>query len=323
MDKLVAMSVFRAVVECGSFAKASEKLDISTTTTSRLVGELEQALGISLLHRSTRKISLTECGMAYYGRCCQHLEDIAATEMAICGERSKVQGTLRLSVPYSFGNTFLAPHIPRFMAAFPELRVDIAYSDRLVDLAQEGIDLAVRICRDVNSMYVARPLAPVQVAVCGSPDYLARHGFPQHPEDLCRHNCLCYSNLATGNQWVLQKDGQEFSVAIHGTLRSNNGETNRLAALAGLGLIREPTFIVGDDLRAGRLVRVLPDYATRPLAIYAVYLPANRNSARIRAITDFLVGAFAEHAPRWDRDLGFAGAGGGPPVPPVPLAAAA
>lgn len=306
MDKLVAMNVFRTVVECGSFAKASEKLGISTTTTSRQVGELELALGVSLLHRSTRRISLTECGMTYYGRCCQHLEDIAATEMAMCGEKAQVRGTLRLSVPYSFGNAFLAPHIPRFMEMFPELRIDIAYSDRIVDLAQDGIDLAVRICREVNSMYVARRLAPVHVVLCASPDYLARHGVPRHPDDLCHHNCLCYANLPTGNLWLLHKDGEDFSVAIHGTLRSNNGEMNRLAALAGRGLIREPTFIIGDDLRAGRLVRVLSEYMSPPVAAHAVYLPAGRSSARIRAVIDFLVGIFGEHAPSWDRDLGLA-----------------
>lgn len=303
MDKLVAMNVFRTVVECGSFAKASEKLGISTTTTSRLVGELEQALGVSLLHRSTRKIGLTECGMTYYGRCCQHLEDIAATEMAICDEKAQVRGTLRMSVPYSFGNLFLAPHIPRFMAHYPDLRIDVSYTDRAVDLAHEGIDLAVRICREVSSMYVARPLASARVVLCGSPEYLARHGTPRQLNDLCRHNCLCYAHLATGNQWLFHKDGEDFSVAIHGTMRSNNGEANRLAALAGHGLIREPTFIVGDDLRSGRLVQVLPDYVTRPVVVHAVYLPTNRNSARIRAATDFLASLFQDDTPAWDCGL--------------------
>lgn len=303
MDKLVAMTVFRSVVECGSFAKASEQLGISTTSTSRLIGDLEHALGVSLLHRSTRKISLTEVGMTYFGRCCQHLEDIAATEMAIGGARAEVRGTLRLSVPYSFGNAFLAPHLPRFMASFPDLRLDISYSDRLIDLGRDGIDVAVRICRDVSSMYVARPLASAHVVMCASPEYLLRRGIPLRPDDLCRHNCICYSNLATGNQWVFSRDGEEHSVAIHGSLRSNNGDTNRLAALAGLGIIREPTFIIGDDLRAGRLVPVLPDYQTRPVVVHAVYLPTNRHSAKIRAITDFLVDLFRSHVPAWDQDL--------------------
>ena len=212
MDKLVAMNVFRTVIDCGSFAKASTKLHISTTTASRHVGELEQALGVSLLHRSTRKISLTESGTLYYDRCCQHLDEIAATELAVSGDSAAVTGCLRVSVPYSFGNTFLAPHFSRFIESHPQLRTEVFFSDRIVDLAQEGIDLAVRITRNISSMYVARRLAVVRIALCASPDYLARAGTPHDPDELARHNCIAYSNLVTGNSWVLHKEGREFVV---------------------------------------------------------------------------------------------------------------
>lgn len=306
MDKLTAMSVFRAVAESGSFAKASEKLGISTTSASRHVGDLEHSLGIPLLHRSTRKISLTECGTLYYERCCQHLDDIAATELAVAGDCAAVSGSLRLSVPYSFGNSFLAPRITRFMDLYPELKIEMLFSDRIVDLAQDGIDVAVRISSSVSGMYVAKHLAIIRTALCASPDYLARAGMPRHPDDLARHNCLCYSNLATGNVWALHKSGEKFTVPVHGCLRSNNGDMNRLAALAGKGIICEPTFIVGDDLRAGRLVHILPEYASNTTAAQAVFLPAGRNSVRIRALLNYLSTIFETEYPEWDHGLGLA-----------------
>lgn len=303
MDKLIAMSVFRAVAESGSFAKASEKLGISTTSASRHVGDLEHALGLSLLHRSTRKISLTECGTLYYERCCQHLDDIAATESAVAGDCAAVRGSLRLSVPYSFGNSFLAPRISRFMDLYPELKIELLFSDRIVDLAQDGIDVAVRISSSVSGMYIAKRLAVIRTALCASPDYLARAGVPRHPDDLAKHNCLCYSNLATGNVWALHKSGEKFAVPVHGSLRSNNGDMNRLAALAGKGIICEPTFIVGNDLRAGRLVQVLPEYASNTTAAHAVFLPASRNSIRIRALLNHLSNIFETEYPKWDHGL--------------------
>lgn len=319
MDKLVAMNVFRAVIDCGSFAKASAKLRISTTTASRHVGDLEYALGVSLLHRSTRKISLTEAGTLYYDRCCQHLDDIAATEVAVSGDSAVVSGCLRLSVPYSFGNSFLAPRFSRFIERHPELRTEIFFSDRIVDLAQEGIDLAVRITRSISGMYVARRLAVIHTALCASPAYLERAGVPRNPDELSRHDCVCYSNLATGNSWILHKAGREFVVPVNGSFRSNNGDMNRIAALAGQGIICEPTFIVGDDLRAGRLVRLLPDYETLPSAAHAVFLPAGRNSARIRALLDFLATIFEGEFSRWDRGLSPAAVDGAS----VPLAGSA
>ncbi|MCK9983698.1 MAG: hypothetical protein AzoDbin1_00170 [Azoarcus sp.] len=300
MDKLTAMNVFRTVIDCGSFARASAKLAISTTTASRHVADLEQALGVSLLHRSTRKISLTEPGTMYYERCCSHLDEIAATELAVSADTATLSGCLRISVPYSFSNAFLARHFSRFVESHPALKTEIRFSDRIVDLAQEGVDLAVRITRNVSGMYVARRLAVIRTALCASPEYLARAGVPEKPDELVRHSCLLYTNLASGNGWTLRRGEQEFVVPVNGTFRSNNGDMNRIAALAGRGIICEPTFIVGDDLRAGRLVRVLPDYETIPNLAHAVFLPAGRNTARIRALLDFLVALFEDEFPAFD-----------------------
>jgi DNA-binding transcriptional LysR family regulator len=239
----------------------------------------------------------------YYERCCQHLDDIAATEVAVSGDSAIVSGSLRVSVPHSFGSSFLAPHFSRFIERYPALKTEIFFSDRIVDLAQDGIDLAVRITRNIPGMYVARRLAVIRVALCASPAYLARAGTPRTPDDLVRHNCIAYSNLASGNFWTLRKSGREHVVPVQGTCRSNNGDMNRVVALAGQGIICEPTFIVGDDLRAGRLVRLLPDYETIPNTAQAVFLPSGRNSARIRALLDFLVTVFEEEFSGWDRGL--------------------
>ncbi len=297
MDKLVAMSVFRAVVESGSFSKAADKLGISTTSASRHVSDLEGALAVSLLHRSTRRISLTEQGQIYYERCCQHLDDIARTEVDVSNLRAQVKGCLRLSVPYSFGTKALMPYFPEFVARYPDLRVELSFSDQLVDLAEGGVDIAVRISTDVNQMYVAKPLLPVNVVVCASPAYLSEHGTPVHHDDLSRHACITYTNLPCKNVWLFRKDGVEFRVSVDGRLHSNNGDMNRLAALAGHGIIREPCFIVQEDLQAGRLVRLFTDYEQFPsLYVFAVFLSAGRHSAKIRAAIDFLQEVLNRHS---------------------------
>jgi DNA-binding transcriptional LysR family regulator len=296
MDKLLAMTVFRTVVESGSFARASEKLGLSTTTTSRQIGELEKSLGVPLLHRSTRKISLTDGGRLYFDRCCSHLDDIAATEHEVCGQNVRPVGTLRLSVPSSFGKIFLAPRLEGFLKAYPELRVDIQFSDRLVDLAEEGVDVAIRIAQQAPSTLVGRPLATIRRVLCASPVYLASCAAPRHPADLKNHNCLIYSNLADGVQWWFHKNGKRYCVPVQGTLRANCGEMLRAAAVAGCGIILEPSFIVGKDLGDGRLIRLLPDYDSDSRTVFAVFQSAGRNSAKIRVLVDYLARILEEDA---------------------------
>lgn len=299
MDKLVAMSVFRCVVDCGSFARASAKLGISTTSASRHVNDLEQAIGVKLLHRSPRQISLTEAGCHYYGRCCQHLDDIAATELSLSHEALVMEGPLRLTAPCSFTQAFLGEHLARFVERFPMIQTEVLFSDRLVDLAEDAVDVALRITRAVPDMYVARPLAVIRTALCASPAYLARCGMPATPEELRQHNCIGYTNRTVGNSWVLRREGQEYAIPTSGNFRSNSGDMNRTAALAGQGIVCEPLFIVGHDLATGRLQRVLPDYDTIPTQLQAIYLPINRSCPRIRALIDFVVDALAAAGPQW------------------------
>lgn len=299
MDKLVAMGVFRSVVDCGSFARASAKLGISTTSASRHVSDLEQAIGVKLLHRSPRQIRLTEAGSQYYGRCCQHLDDIAETEFSLSNEANLMAGPLRITAPCSFTQAFLGEQIARFIERYPMIQMEVLFSDRLVDLAEDAVDVAIRITRSVPDMYVARPLAVIRTVLCASPAYLERKGTPAHPDDLARHNCIGYTNRVVGNCWVLEREEEKHVVTTSGSFRSNSGDMNRTAALAGHGIICEPLFIVGDDLDAGRLVRVLPGFETIPTQLQAIYLPINRTCPRVRALIEFITEALAGAGPRW------------------------
>lgn len=296
MDKLFAMDTFRSVVEAGSFTKAAQKMGLSTTSTSRLIADLEKQLGASLLHRSTRRITLTETGHAYFDRCCQHLDDIALTEFSLRQQNACLSGSLRISIPAGFGHSFLAPRLIGFITAYPELKLDIQFSDRVVDLADGGIDLAVRICAQVSETLVALPLAKVRLNLCASPAYLAKHGTPATPEELKVHRCFYYLNHKEGQVWTLKKDGREYRIPISGTLRSNSGLMLRTAALAGCGIIREPYFSIGDDLRSGALQAVLNEYELEARRVYAVYPQAGRYSPRLRALVDYLKHIFDDPA---------------------------
>lgn len=302
MDKFFAMSVFRAVAETGSFSKASEVLGLSTTTTSRQVAELEKSLGVALLYRSTRHVGLTDNGRLYIERCRQHLDDIADTEQMLSGDRASVRGTLRLSVPATFGRIFLMPHLAGFMKAYPELRLDVHFADRVVDLAGERVDLAIRICTAVHSGLIARPLTEIRKVLCASPAYLARHGTPTCPEDLRRHQCLLYTQTTEGDAWVLTRGGETLTLPLRGHLRTNNSEMLCQAAIDGHGILLEPSFICGNALRSGALQRILPDYEAVPRHVYAVFSGSSRQSGKIRAFVDYLVDCLPGQPP-WDHDL--------------------
>jgi DNA-binding transcriptional LysR family regulator len=307
MDRLLAMKVFASVVEAGSFSRAAEQLHISNTAASRHVAELEQHLGVRLLQRSTRRLSLTDAGANYYERCRHILADVEDAEATAGSAEGQVRGSLRISLPHSFGLQYVAPLIPEFCRRYPLLHLELNFSDRLTDLVEEGVDLALRIALDINTSLVARKLTEIRIVCCASPDYLARAGEPSAPEELAGHACLTYAYAEKGDTWRFQNDDGEHTVSVKGEFRANNGEMIRLAGLAGQGIMLQPTFLVGDDLRAGRLVQVLPAYRIADRVAYAVFLPAARRSARVRAMVDFLLEAFGQGEPPWDRGLFQAG----------------
>ncbi|MBI3140561.1 MAG: LysR family transcriptional regulator [Rhodocyclales bacterium] len=301
MDRLLAMKVFSTVVEAGSFARAADQLRLSATATSRHVAELERHLGARLLQRSTRRLSLTETGTNYYERCRQILADVEEAEGAATEAEARPRGLLRLSLPHSFGLRYVAPLLPGFCARYPELQLEVDFSDRLVDLVEEGFDMALRIALELQTTLIARELAPIRLVCCAAPEYVARDGAPVSPQELRAHRCLTYSYAAFGDTWRFFRDGKASAVQVKGAFRANSGDMIRLAALAGLGIMMAPTFLAGADLRAGRLVRLLPDYETKPHKAYAVYLPGSRRSARVRAMYEYLREAFGPGEPPWDR----------------------
>ena len=299
MDRFLAVTVFTKVVEAGSFSRAAERLGMSTTAASRHVAELEKHLGTRLLHRSTRRLSLTDTGRAFYERSVQILADLDEAEAVAGSATSRPSGVLKINLPVSFGIVHLAPILPDFTARYPEISLDVAISDRVVDLVEEGYDLAVRISRNLQTTLVARPIASTRLVVCAAPAYLERHGVPRVPEDLAAHNCLSYSYSATGNEWHFEGEDGIHVASVAGSMHANNGDMLRAAALAGMGIILQPTFLVGDDLKTGRLSLLLPEYRIPDVTIYAIYPSRRHLSAKVRAFVDFLVERFGGE-PTWE-----------------------
>lgn len=300
MDTIDGMRTFAAVVAEGAFSRAAERLDMSPQLASKYVGQLEARLGVRLLNRSTRQLSLTEAGRAYYERVREVLAEIDDMENAVGDMTARARGTLRVNAPMSFGQVHLARAITEFQAVQPEVEVALTLNDRVVDIVNEGYDLAIRIGRLEESALVARPLAPVRLVVCASPAYLDRCGVPEAPGDLAAHDCLRYDYAADFDRWRFVHENGHYDVRIRGTFSANNGDALRVAALAGKGIILQPTFIVGDDIRAGRLRTVLDEYRIAGLNVHAIYPHRQYLSAKVRTFVDFLAGYFGS-PPYWDR----------------------
>ncbi|MBB6252676.1 LysR family transcriptional regulator [Nitrospirillum iridis] len=300
MDRLRAFEVFATVVAKGGFAKAADALNTSPANVTRYVSELESHLGSRLLNRTSRRLSLTEAGEALYERAQTILEEVAEAEAVASATALKPRGRLRVNAPLSFGILHLAPLWPRFMAQYPDVMLDVALTDRVVDLVEEGFDLGIRISRGGSPTYAARKLATSRNVLCAAPGYLARRGVPQTPDDLADHARVAYSYTGVPEDWVLlDPEGKPITVRIPVRLVTNNGDTARAAALAGEGIIWQPTFLIGQDLRAGRLVPVLPEYRIPDIDILAVYPSRRHVSAKVRALIDFLAAAF-HGQPAWE-----------------------
>lgn len=294
MDRLAALQVFAQVVESGSFAKAAERLKLSTSATSRHVADLEAHLNTRLLNRTTRRVSLTETGRAFYERTVQLLGDLEEAEQEAARAAIVPRGTIRLTTSVNFGVRHAAPAIAAFLARHPEVRFDVSLSDRIVDLVEEGFDLALRIGHTGSDNVVARKLGETRIVPCASPAYLASHPAPKAPEDLALHNCFTYEYVSPRNLWRFRDaDGRERAVRVSGNLHSNNGDLLAEVAARGAGIVFEPAFIVGPEVRAGRLVPLLQEFEPPAMPIYAVYPSRKHLSAKVRLFVDFLVETFA------------------------------
>lgn len=293
MDKFQEMRVFAAVVDGGSFVSAAEELGISKAAVSRYVSDLEQRLGVRLMHRTTRKLSLTQEGEVFLARCREILASIEESEAELSTRTGGASGVLKVSVPVSFGIKHLAPLWSEFLQAHPRLSLDIQLADRVVDLVEEGFDLAVRIARLADSSLVSRKLATTRLVLCASPDYLKRRGTPQHPSELTQHQILGYSLLAMGDQWQFNGPEGPASVKVRPRLWTNNGDTCIATAVRSAGIQLQPTFLVARELAAGQLVEVLPQYRSLELGIYAVYPTRKFVLPKVRSLLEFLSTKFA------------------------------
>lgn len=293
MDLLGSMKTYVAVVDSGSFAAAATRLDVSRAMVSKQVQKLEEHLGTRLLNRTTRRLSLTETGRAFHERSVQILGDVNEAEQ-IAGQMTTLpRGVLRVTIPLSYAQHRLGSIIGAYTQAYPQVQLDIALSDRKVDLVEEGFDVAIRIGALSQSDLIARKLGVARSIVCASPGYLAAHGTPQTPHDLSQHACLSYSLSGGGADWRLESAGEHLTVPVAGPIRADNGDMIRLAAVAGAGIVFQPHFIVGEDLAAGRLVQVLPGWESAELGIHALYPSRKHLSAKVRTFVDFVVAALA------------------------------
>ncbi len=300
MDAFAHMQVLVAIVDAGSISGAAERLGMAKSAVSRRLAELETRLGASLIQRTTRRLNLTDSGREFYARSVAILADLSEAESAVSQAHCALKGEIRVALPLAFGLLHLAPLIQEFMALHPEVRLMLDFNDRQTDLMQEGFDLAVRIATLQDSSLIARRLAPIRHVLCASPGYLEKHGTPQTAEELPQHLFLAYSNLLDPGVWTYRgPNGETGSVRMPVHLASSSGEFLMRAAIADSGMVLMPTFYVHDDLRAGRLVRLLADYTWPELSAYAVYPPTRYLSKRVRTLIDFLVQRLAGE-PHWD-----------------------
>ncbi|WP_026355064.1 LysR family transcriptional regulator [Massilia niastensis] len=294
MDRFQEMKVFSAVVEAGSFTGATRALGMSKAAVSRHVADLEERLGVRLLHRTTRKLSPTTEGEIFHARCRELLDNVDEAEAEITSRSGEASGLLKVSVPVTFGVMHLAALWPAFLARHPKLALDITLSDRVVDLVEDGFDLAVRIGQLPASSLISRRLASTRMVLCASPGYLQRRGEPQHPDELLRHDVVSYSLFSAGENWNFTGPDGEVPVKVAPRVRTNSGDTCRAVALRDQGIILQPTFLVGADLAQGTLREILPAYRSMELGIHAVYPSRKFVSPKVRLLVDFLVEALAD-----------------------------
>ncbi len=305
MDLFASLKAFVTVVDRGAFARAARELGLSTSSLTRQVDSLEEHLGVLLLNRSTRRLTLTDAGESYHEQATRILGEVDEANRSVGEMGGPPRGLLRVSLPVAFAEIHVAPAVPDFLRAFPKVELDLILTDAMVNLVEERVDMAIRIGSLDSSSLIARKLAPQYRLVCASPDYLGTYGEPQAPDDLAGHNCLSFSYGRGDRTWRFTKGNAEQVIRISGSIRANNSLLLRHAAIEGSGIILLPSWLVGNDIKAGRLRALLTDWEASPgspgAAIHAVYLPNRRSSKRVRAFVDFLAARFGS-PPYWERD---------------------
>ncbi|ATN33838.1 transcriptional regulator [Rhizobium sp. ACO-34A] len=301
MDRLDCIRMFVAVMDTGSFAAGAVRLGTSSSQASKLVSRLEGDLGVQLIKRTTRVLSPTEAGTSYCERARALLEEFDQLDASVRNVSAAPSGQLRIAAPITFGTRQLAPLLNMFAEQYPDIQIDVSFSDRPVNLVEEGFDVAVRIGRPADSTLIARRLCPIRIVVIASPAYLAGHGTPTTPAELVDHACIVDTNFRDPLQWRFGQRGRDdvVSVAVQGRMRFSNAEACLSAAEAGLGIARVPSFVAGAALVAGNVSPLFPGMEDEPHALYALYPPGRYLAAKVRVLVDFLADRFRGEPP-WD-----------------------
>ncbi|MBT5110779.1 MAG: LysR family transcriptional regulator [Rhodospirillaceae bacterium] len=297
MDPSSEMSVFVEVVRQGGFSAAARTLNRTPSAVSKQISRLEDRLGVRLLNRTTRQLNMTEEGEAYFDRAAVILADIMETEAMVANQGAAPRGLLRVTCSTTFGRQKIVPVLPEFLTRYPELRMQLSLSDTLIDLVQDGFDVALRMGELNDSSLVARRLALIQRLVCAAPSYIEKHGLPEHPEQLSDHNCLVHRDVTAMNDWAFRLDGDIRKIHVGGSFESNSAVAIHEAALAGLGVAQMASFVAAPDLKAGRLVSCLDKFVDSERPIYAVYPHRRHLTQKVRVFIDYLVDHFAATPP--------------------------
>ncbi|MEH6592275.1 MAG: LysR family transcriptional regulator [Halioglobus sp.] len=302
MEGFGAIPVFVAVVESGGFSSAARMLGVSKSAVSKRINQLEKSLGVRLLHRTTRTLSLTEAGERYFEHAAQALAAARQAEDAVTELQGEPQGKLKISSPMSFGRLHVAPMMPKLLKRYPKLQIELVMDDRTIDLVAAGFDVAIRSGSGSlpTSALIARKLAPLRQVLCASPDYIERYGLPAQPTELPEHNCVLFSLSSDADEWTLVGDDEPEIVSVSGNYKVNNSEALLEALREGIGIGRLPTFVAGPDLKTGRLIRLLESHHIPDHSFYAVFPEREYLPAKVRAFLDFAIEYFGGDQPYWD-----------------------
>lgn len=292
MDRFSAMNMFIRVVETGSFSTVAKELNSSQPTVSKNIAELESWLGAKLLNRSTRSLRLTETGADYYERCVSILQDVEDAEQNVGLLQTQPKGLVRVTAAVAFGRLHIVPRLENFFARYPDIKIDLTLNDRIVDLIEEGTDIAFRLGTLSDSNLIARKLCTSPTTTAASPGYLKKYGVPRHPRDLKEHNYLVYTDLGNPGQATFRESGKPLHIKVSGHLKTNNSEVIRSALLAGLGIAKVPRWLVGDKVATGELIEVLSDFQSAPSSVHAVYSPGLHVPSKLRCFIDHFADEF-------------------------------
>jgi DNA-binding transcriptional LysR family regulator len=295
MDTLDGLKTVVAVVETSSFTAASDRLGISKALVSKYVGEVESKLGIRLFNRTTRQLALTDAGRRYYQQSVPLLEQYTALVDNVMGEQTKPHGLLRISAPVTFGEMKLSPLLPKFLALYPDLKIELVLANSAVDMLEEGIDMRLRIGGVDDSNMIARHLNNFPLILCASPAYIQRQGLPTTPQQVTEHSCIIDSNFRMGKQWpIISPQGQSYTIDVQSTVAVNSPQAVREIAIAGGGIAMAPGFIVEDAIKDGRLISILPEYTMLEFGLYAIYPHRKYVAKKVRCFLDFVLEQFSK-----------------------------